>query len=92
MKTGDNEETLRFAVHCIYYDKCFGVHHMWDKNVQNKILNKCPYLLDVNPYVCGSSISYEKLSKTFYIHIPKKNMVDKSLHFTQCINLDSLSP
>ena len=92
MKTGDNDETMRFAVHCIYYDKCFGVHHMWDVNVQNKLLNKCPYLLDVNPYVCGSSVCYEKLSKPFYIRIPKKFRIDKSLYFTQCINLGSLSP
>ena len=87
MKTGDHEDTMRFAVHCIYYDKCFGVHHMWDYGVQNKILNRCPYLLDVNPYVCGSRLYNEKIKKPLYIHIPKKISIDNNLYFPRCIKL-----
>jgi hypothetical protein len=87
MKTGDHEETMQFAVHCIYYDKCFGVHHMWDNNVQNKILNRCPYLLDVNPYVCGTILYNEKIKEPLYIQIPNKITIDNNLYFTQCIKL-----
>ena len=78
---------MRFAVHCIYYDECFGVHHMWDYNVQNKILNRCPYLLDINPYVFGSRICNEKLSKPTHIHIPPKIIIDNTLDFPQNIRL-----
>lgn len=85
MKAGDDDETMRFAVHCIYYDECFGVHHMWDNRVQNKILNRCPYLLDVNPYVFGSIVCNEKLSKPNYIHIPKKIIINNTLDFPQNI-------
>jgi hypothetical protein len=89
LKTGDEDETMQFAVHCIYYDKCFGVHHMWDNEVQTKILSKCPYLLDINPYVCGSRVLGENLSssKPMHIHVPKKQIIDNSLSFTQSINI-----
>jgi hypothetical protein len=87
MKTGDEDETSRFAIHCIYYDECFGVHHMWDSNVQNKILNRCPYLLDLNPYVFGSKICNENLTKSPHIHIPPKITINNTLDFPQNIRL-----
>jgi hypothetical protein len=89
LKTGDEEETMQFAVHCIYYDKCFGLHNIWDNETQTKILNKYPYLLDLNPYVCGSELSYKKLlSNPSPIRIPKRVVIDNSLSFTHCLNLN----
>ena len=91
LKTGDDDETMRFAVHCIYYDKCFGVHHVWDSEVHNKLLSRIPYLLDVNPYVCGNILCREKLSKPIYININLLNkdndIRNNTLQFTQCIKL-----
>ena len=88
LKTGDEEETMQFAVHCVYYDKCFGVHNLWDKQLQSKILDKYPFLLDLNPYVCGSEMSHKKLlSNSPIIRIPNKRITNNSLSFTQCINL-----
>jgi hypothetical protein len=60
---------------------------MWDNRVQNKILNRCPYLLDVNPYVFGSIVCNEKLSKPNYIHIPKKIIINNTLDFPQNIKI-----
>jgi hypothetical protein len=60
---------------------------MWDYGVQNKILSRCPYLLDVNPYVCGTRLYNEKIKGPLYVHIPKKINIDNNLYFPQCINL-----
>jgi hypothetical protein len=43
--------------------------------------------LDINPYVCGSRICNEKLSKPIHIHIPQKIIINNTLDFPQNIGL-----
>jgi len=87
LKTGDEEETSRFSIQCIYYDKFFGVHHLWDREVQRNVLHKYPHLLDINPYVCGSIVSKEKLSKPYNVSIQKRINIDNTLIFPSHIKL-----
>lgn len=87
LKTGDVEETSQFGIHSIYYDKCFGIHNLWILSIQEKIKEKCPYLLYINPHVYNNTI-YNQGDLHRDIKISKRiKPNDNTLHFSQQINI-----
>jgi hypothetical protein len=85
LKTGNVEETSQFGIHSIYYDKCFGIHNIWVWSIQEKIKEKYPYLLHINPHVYGSTI-YNQCKTCADIVISKRDKpTNTTLYFSQQI-------
>jgi hypothetical protein len=88
-KTGDNIESLPFAVQFIYCEKRFGIHNVSDVNSILQIHKKYPYLLSTNPYVYN--IQHEQTHKKFDIQTinKKTRCFEYKLQIPKCIYCDA---